>query len=437
MSLSATELDETVKSPTSKDLKSGEGFRVTLNPLRRRRKTPPPTWEDEFLRWNPNDYNGIDTFNVPITSIWTPDITLSDNADIGFERTKPDTRALISSDGTIIWYAPVIYMNSCNVRVRWFPFDTQVCEMLFLSWSYDGFGINLEPERSADASQNWYAHNGVWDMVAVRSRRIVTTYLCCPEPYPEIQYRLVFKRYPTFYLFYMVLPCVFLSVLSLLVFYLPPNCGEKLTLSITNLLALVVFQQLIAENMPPSSDDSPVIGAYFICMIAMVCISVLATGVVMHVSAISQPMPKWMKRLFLEIIPRVLCLSTYQSHINLATFTSKPISEIHDAEGHVILENGKVATSTDNGYSIGQERQASCETVELLKYMKDNTMIKDIETSEHLQWLRLSMIIDRILLYLFSVFTIVCTFYLGVLIVQGSVDEYNDILNELEEDWPQ
>ena len=107
-----------------------------------------------------------------------------------------------------------------------------------------------------------YADNGVWDMVAVRAKRIVYTYLCCPEPYPNIVYRLVFSRYSEFYIYYMVLPCLFLSVLSLLVFYLPPDCGEKLTLSITNLLALVVFQQIIAENMPPSADDSPVVGKY-------------------------------------------------------------------------------------------------------------------------------------------------------------------------------
>ena len=53
---------------------------------------------------------------------------------------------------------------------------------------------------------------------------------------------------------------MFISVLSLLVFYLPAECGEKLTLSITNLLALVVFQQLIAESMPPSGEDPPLIG---------------------------------------------------------------------------------------------------------------------------------------------------------------------------------
>ena len=99
-------------------------------------------------------------------------------------------------------------------------------------------------------------------MKGVRTKRIMHIYLCCPEPYPMIIFRLVFSRYSQFYISYMILPCVFLSVLSLLVFYLPPECGEKLTLSITNLLALVVFQQIIAENIPPSADDSPVIGKY-------------------------------------------------------------------------------------------------------------------------------------------------------------------------------
>ena len=45
-----------------------------------------------------------------------------------------------------------------------------------------------------------------------------------------------------------------------MVFYLPSDCGEKLTLSITNLLALVVFQQVISDSMPPNGDEPPILG---------------------------------------------------------------------------------------------------------------------------------------------------------------------------------
>ena len=105
-----------------------------------------------------------------------------------------------------------------------------------------------------------FLNNGVWKFISFKTRREVITYPCCPTPYYELVYTLIFRRDSSFYVAYLILPCVFLSALSLLVFYLPPDCGEKLTLSITNLLALVVFQQLIAETMPPSGEGSPIIG---------------------------------------------------------------------------------------------------------------------------------------------------------------------------------
>ncbi|XP_072014971.1 neuronal acetylcholine receptor subunit beta-2-like isoform X2 [Amphiura filiformis] len=388
------------------------------------------------MKWDPNEYDGIKHFNEPITSIWTPDIVLRDIANNEYdEKTKTDTRVQIYSDGTIIWYAQVIYTAFCNVKVRWFPFDTQVCDMIFLSWSYSGFEINLIPGKNVD---NRYVANGVWDMVAVREKGRTFTFACCPEPYGEIQYRLVFKRHATFYISYMVLPCLLLSILSLLVFYLPSDCGEKLTLSITNLLALVVFQEIIAENMPPTAEDSPIIATYFTCMITMVCCSVISTGVVMHLSAISQPMPTWVKRIFLEKVPRFLCLTTFSfgKDAEGEDMENKSIFENHDTNDRAILEDGKVDVSTEGKDSVGREPKSFNDFVELVKYIKEEIAIKNDENSDHILWQRVSVIIDRMLLYLFSLFSFICTLYLGVLIAHGSEAEYNDILNELEEDWP-
>ena len=105
-----------------------------------------------------------------------------------------------------------------------------------------------------------FAENGIWDLEHVHVERVVHFWNCCPEPYPEIHYTLLLRRRPIFYVVNIILPCIFISALSLLVFILPAECGEKVSLSITNLLALVVFQQLIAETMPPSGDDPPIIG---------------------------------------------------------------------------------------------------------------------------------------------------------------------------------
>lgn len=56
---------------------------------------------------------------------------------------------------------------------------------------------------------------------------------------------------------------VLFSALTLLSFYLPPESGERLTLVITNLLALTVFMLLVVEIIPATSETVPLISVYF------------------------------------------------------------------------------------------------------------------------------------------------------------------------------
>ena len=58
----------------------------------------------------------------------------------------------------------------------------------------------------------------------------------------------------------IVLPCMMMSVLTLLVFCMPPESGEKIALGVTVLLAFSVFMLAIAEKMPETSDSVPLIG---------------------------------------------------------------------------------------------------------------------------------------------------------------------------------
>lgn len=48
---------------------------------------------------------------------------------------------------------------------------------------------------------------------------------------------------------------------GVLVFCLPPESGEKVSLGVTVLLAMTVYQLLIAETIPPTSEVIPLIGA--------------------------------------------------------------------------------------------------------------------------------------------------------------------------------
>ncbi|XP_072024618.1 neuronal acetylcholine receptor subunit alpha-2-like [Amphiura filiformis] len=334
--------------------------RITISAMLKQR------WRDEFLAWNSSNYGNIASIQLPTDVIWIPDITLHRNIDGNFERIK-STKASVYSVGSVEWLAPAIFTSSCLIHVRYFPFDTQSCQFRFGSWAYHGLEIDLFPEVGADAVQNRFLKNGVWDLKNVSSEREIIHYACCPEPYPELVYTFVFQRRSAFYVAYLILPCMFLSGLSVLVFYLPPECGEKLTLSITNLLALVVFQQLIAESMPPNGDDPPLIGDYFLAMIIMVCLSVVFTALVINVSARSTKVPGWIRVVVLNILARITC--TYRAEFD------KDLSDITGCQNDLSNSSLRFAVTNEEPVPLkvnGMNGVASQESATTLERMQED-----------------------------------------------------------------
>lgn len=169
-----------------------------------------------------------------------------------------ETNVVLRSDGHIMWDAPAITKSSCKVDVSYFPFDGQQCHLTFGSWTYNGNQIDLR-NRLDTGDLTDFVENVEWEVLGMPATRNVVTYGCCSEPYPDVTYTLLLRRRASFYIFNLLLPCIMISFLAPLGFYLPADSGEKVSLGVTVLLALTVFQLLVAESMPPS-ESVPLIG---------------------------------------------------------------------------------------------------------------------------------------------------------------------------------
>lgn len=55
-------------------------------------------------------------------------------------------------------------------------------------------------------------------------------YECCKEPYPDVTYTVTMRRRTLYYGLNLLIPCVLISALALLVFLLPADSGEKISL---------------------------------------------------------------------------------------------------------------------------------------------------------------------------------------------------------------
>uniref|UniRef100_A0A452GJG6 Cholinergic receptor nicotinic alpha 10 subunit n=1 Tax=Gopherus agassizii TaxID=38772 RepID=A0A452GJG6_9SAUR len=262
-------------------------------------------WLDAYLAWDKDDYDGIDTIRIPSSYVWRPDIVLYNNADDQFTESM-ETNVVIRYDGQVMWDSPAITKSSCKVDVSYFPFDGQQCRLTFGSWTYNGNQIDLlNGLDTGDLTD--FVENVEWEVLGMPAKRNVIIYGCCSEPYPDITYTLLLKRRASFYIFNLLLPCIMISFLAPLGFYLPADSGEKVSLGVTVLLALTVFQLLVAESMPPS-ENVPLIGKYYIATMTMITASTALTIFIMnihHCGPGAKPVPKWAKKFILQYMARL------------------------------------------------------------------------------------------------------------------------------------
>ncbi|XP_056620264.1 neuronal acetylcholine receptor subunit alpha-2 [Triplophysa dalaica] len=264
-------------------------------------------WNDYKLRWKPSDYDNVTSIRVPSELIWVPDIVLYNNADGEFAVTHM-TKAHLFYTGKVRWVPPAIYKSSCSIDVTFFPFDQQNCKMKFGSWTYDKAKIDLERiENTVDLKDYW--ESGEWAIINAVGTYNTKKYDCCHEIYPDITFFFIIRRLPLFYTINLIIPCLLISCLTVLVFYLPSDCGEKITLCISVLLSLTVFLLLITEIIPSTSLVIPLIGEYLLFTMIFVTLSIVITVFVLNVhhrSPSTHKMPRWVHSVFLDLIPRWL-----------------------------------------------------------------------------------------------------------------------------------
>ena len=112
-----------------------------------------------------------------------------------------------------------------------------------------------------------------------------------------------------FYVVNLIFPIVMITVLTIWVFNIPAECGERMSVGVTLLLAVTVFMMLVTEMIPESSEAVPLVGRFFIfCMITMFFINI-AVGFVNGMynrTGRDTPMGSWTRSYVLERISYVI-----------------------------------------------------------------------------------------------------------------------------------
>ncbi|XP_044198361.1 acetylcholine receptor subunit beta [Thunnus albacares] len=393
-------------------------------------------WTDHRLSWKPKEHDGIEVLRIPAGKVWLPDIVLINNNDGVFD-VALQVHVQAYSNGRITWTPPALYLSSCGVKVTYFPFDWQNCTMQFRSYTYDSTEIEIQYALDAKGNEireiqldEGFSESGEWHIRHKPSKKNMND-----DQYEDMTFYLIIERKPLYYVLNIILPCILITIIAIFNFYLPPDAGEKMGLSINVLLTLTVFLLLLADKIPETSLGVPIIVNYIMFTMILVTFSVILSVVVLnlhHRSPNTHQMPMWVRKIFIHMLPPYLGMlrPKVETPLSLETLPRRvknvcAISKVSDEyfirkpdcsflfpkpnryhpEG-MCTDLRKFIDGPSSYITLPDELKSAIEAItyiaEALQAEKDYEALKE-------DWQYVAMVVDRMFLWIFVVFTTVGT----------------------------
>ena len=158
-------------------------------------------------------------------------------------------------DGSV-WFHPTGRIGTrCKYDLTFYPFDRQHCYIIIESVIYtsDELSLILRPEK-IPIPLGMFAENEVWDLIPECVDAIDTIYQSGSNTaFGRVIYNIAMKRRPGFFVMTTIIPTCLLGVITLLTYLVPIHYVDRTIMAVTVLLAVAVFQVMVAESLPKSS----------------------------------------------------------------------------------------------------------------------------------------------------------------------------------------
>ncbi|XP_066219420.1 acetylcholine receptor subunit epsilon isoform X2 [Saccopteryx leptura] len=240
----------------------------------------------------------------------------------------------------------------------------------------------------------------------------------------DVIYTLIIRRKPLFYIINIIVPCVLISGLVLLAYFLPAQAGgQKCTVSINVLLAQTVFLFLIAQKTPETSLSVPLLGRYLIFVMVVATLIVMNCVIVLNVSLrtpTTHAMSLRLRHVFLELLPRLL-RSGAPAEVPRAASSARRASSVSillRAEELILKKPRSELVFEGQRYRHGTWTAALCQNlgaaapeirccVDAVNFIAESTRDQEATGEEVSDWVRMGKALDNICfwaaLVLFSV----------------------------------
>ena len=206
------------------------------------------SWTDEQLLWNSSDFNGLSRLTISSNDIWTPNFVQG----VGTEINNALAPAWISNNGTITWLVGSSFEGDCILDVTRFPLDKHDCVFSIQPSANDASEIQLRLLKNISGTA-LMAEHGEWEVTGSKAAITPFTEPISGTPFVGYILTVTLSRRYLFVIVHTSIPYCLLALLNTMIFAVPLRSGERVTFSMTILLAFIFFTSNISDDLPHNS----------------------------------------------------------------------------------------------------------------------------------------------------------------------------------------
>ncbi|CAI9734029.1 acetylcholine receptor subunit beta-type acr-2-like [Octopus vulgaris] len=227
-------------------------------------------WTDELLTWNPLDYNNITVMYLEKDKLWTPEIAMCNSMKESEEK-GIFQEVKVSNNGRVTMRSLKLLKTYCSFNAFAYPFDQHECEIFICVALHEPVHTRIMSLTYKDLN---YSQNYKWD-IDYNGMKNATDHR-----FSFAVADLHLRRKLTIAIVAMLIPTIMMTILTIFVFVLPPESGEKVSLATTIFLSNVLYLVEIEKTTPKNSKFPSLLMTYLMLLSFLSGIATLGSVII-------------------------------------------------------------------------------------------------------------------------------------------------------------
>ncbi|XP_073990859.1 neuronal acetylcholine receptor subunit alpha-5-like [Rhodnius prolixus] len=254
-------------------------------------------WKDEFLTWNPDDYDGKKYIVMEGSDIWVPNLidfkSHGNSNDLLMERKT----AIVFNTGKVTLTFMTQFTAHCKMDVRYWPNDRHTCGSMIGSKTYLGPALDLTI-NSNSVSLIFFKGSRKWKLESATLIRKVAELNA--SFFVTLDYNFTVKRHSKTHISTTVLPLIGAVVLTLISFWQHPLELPRIVTLVVSLIGHFFIVEQLSWLVPVNGETSVLI-LDLVAYSLLICAFSLMLPVAYRNSFVDKPLPIWLSNLRLKV----------------------------------------------------------------------------------------------------------------------------------------